>query len=217
VKAQIPRAKNSSFLTSGKVSEQSGFYGGYDGNVDVIYPKNFYIVYTTNFRHLRHGAFSLVEVVLAISIMSFACLILIGLMADGLQSVHRAITTTVQAQIMQNIVNSAEIQSYNNGSFTNSMGSAPAVFYFDDEGTPIYGTPIGSPPAKYLYSATITSTNFTLPGSAGASSSTPVAQTKSGTEPGVAAVLQVVIVPQNNTNQMTTHTLIWPNTTGQGY
>lgn len=161
---------------------------------------------------LSVAAFSLVEVVLALSVMAFACITLIGLMTGGLQSVHQATLTTVQAHIMQSIVNSAEIQSYNNGVFTNSAGTSPASFYFDDEGTPLQG----NPPGAYAYLATVSSEALYLPGGAGIPSSTPVAQTTSAGVPGSAALLKVIITAKSNPTFQAVNTVVWPNTAGNG-
>jgi uncharacterized protein (TIGR02598 family) len=156
----------------------------------------------------------LVEVVFSMCVMTFACVVLLGLLAGGVQTVHQAISTTVQAEIMQNISYSAEIQNYNNGIFTNSAGASPAVFYFDDEGTPLTGTP-----ATYAYMATVTSTNAYLPNSTGtpSTSGTTIDTLQPATAnsvPGVAALLQVVITIQNSVATPVTNTMLWPNTAG---
>ena len=70
-------------------------------------------------------AFSLVEVVLAVGVITFACITLIGLLTNALTTIRHAIGTTVQAQIMQSLVNNAEVQNYNSGSLTNSAGASP--------------------------------------------------------------------------------------------
>ena len=141
-------------------------------------------------------AFSLVEVVLALGVISFACLTLLGLLTTALTTIRQSIGNTVQAQIMQSIVNNAEVQNYNSGSFTNSAGAAPANYYFDDEGTLLSGQN-----ANWIYSATVTSTAMTLPGA-----TTSIDQQK------VAATLQAVITARNNSTVPSTNILVWPKT-----
>ena len=140
-------------------------------------------------------AFSLVEVVLALGVISFACLTLMGLLTMGLTTIRQSIGTTVQAQIMQSLVNDAQVQSYNQGNFTNSAGASPATYYFDDEGTLLKNN------TGWLYEARVTSSSMTLPGA-------PAAVNQQST----AAVLQAVITARNNPNTSTTNILVWPNT-----
>ena len=130
------------------------------------------------------------------SVMSFACITLLGLLSGSLITIRHAIGTTVQAQIMQGIVNNAEVQSYNGGEFTNSEGAYPATYYFDDEGTLLSGQT-----ANWIYSAKVTSTVLTIPGSPA-----PIDQSST------AALLQAVITARNNPNVSTTNSLVWPNT-----
>ncbi len=100
-------------------------------------------------------AFSLVEVVFALSLVSFACLTLLGLVGVGLQTFQRAISTTVQAQIVQAVINGSEVQSYNATYSTN--------LYFSDEGTVV---PQGDPSQVYTAKVNAVSTGLPLgPGS----------------------------------------------------
>jgi uncharacterized protein (TIGR02598 family) len=157
-------------------------------------------------RRLSVTAFSLVEVVFAMSVMTFACTVLLGLLPSGIRTIHEAISTTVEAQIMQSIVNTAEIEAYpSNGVFTNSAGMAPAVYYFDDE-----GTLLGTTPTNYVYMAKVLTTSVSLPGNAG-SAPTPIQMNSTGAEPGVASLLQVVITSINSPSTATTNTVVWPN------
>lgn len=156
-----------------------------------------YYIYPRLLRKNSICAFSLVEVALAMAVITLSCLILLGLLGVGLQSVRQAIGSTMQAQIMQSIINSAGVQAYNGGSFTNSMGNTPAVYYFDDEGTLLSNS------SNWVYSATVTTMTLSLPGSSG-SASVPVARP-------TASLLQAVITSKNNPNMAGTNTLAWPN------
>ncbi len=113
----------------------------------------FYIVMTGH-RVLEKRGFSLVEVVLALSVVSFSCVTLIGLLATGLITIHQATTATIQAQITQAVINDSQVHPYATGYTT--------TLYFDDEGTTLSVTD------PWLYSAKITSQTAKVPdGSAG--------------------------------------------------
>jgi uncharacterized protein (TIGR02598 family) len=135
------------------------------------------------------AAFSLVEVVLALSIMSFACVTLIGLLATGLTSVQKSTTTTVQAQIIQDVANLVEVNPYTVGFNTN--------MYFDDEGTSLSST-LGS-----LYTATVTST--TAYSAYTNNTGTPYTTAN-------AQLLQIQITSKINPTTTNTFNLVWPNT-----
>jgi len=132
------------------------------------------------------AAFSLVEVVLAMSIMGFVCVTLLGLMATGLGNVQKSTTTTVNAQIMQTVVNYLEVQS-----FTNNL----PILYFDDEGTDVTSTGTG------LYQVTLTGTT-----------AAPGATIQGTFTISNARLLQVHVVSQASPNTTNTFSLVWPNT-----
>ncbi len=100
----------------------------------------------------RRRAFSLVEVAFALSIVSFACLTLLGLLSDGLVTVNRAIGTTVQGEIIQSIVNESQVHTYNSGYTTN--------LYFNDE-----GTSVTSVDPSQIYVANLTAVPLQIGGS----------------------------------------------------
>ena len=122
----------------------------------------------------RKSAFSLVEVVLAMGVVSFSCVTLLGLLGNGLLTVNRAVGTTVQAQIIQTVINNSHVRSYDSTYATN--------FYFSDQGvlvpktdpTQVYGAKISILPLKVGTSTLdkvtsgstlqIAITNRTLPG-----------------------------------------------------
>lgn len=89
----------------------------------------------------------MVEVVLALGIMSFALMGIVGLLPVGLSQFRKAIDTTVQAQIVQDATNMIQRTPFAD---IDSFGTAgnPAVYYYDHEG-------IRSNEADHVYTATI--------------------------------------------------------------
>jgi uncharacterized protein (TIGR02598 family) len=100
-------------------------------------------------RFLRIRAFTLVEVTLAMGIMSFAMVTLVGLLPVGMQVFREAIDTTVKAQIVQSITSMAEqtdLCSLGSGTAVAKKVSAeltspearvaagPVYYYFNDQG-----------------------------------------------------------------------------------
>jgi len=75
------------------------------------------------------GGFSLVEVVMAIGVVSFAFMSVLGLLPVGMKTFRSAINTSVSGQIFQRIVNEAQQTD-----FDTLVGAAPVVRYFDDQG-----------------------------------------------------------------------------------
>lgn len=61
----------------------------------------------------RRSAFSLVEVALAIAVVSFAVIGIMSLMSTGLGTFRQVMDTTICAQIAQRIINDAEQADYN--------------------------------------------------------------------------------------------------------
>jgi len=91
-------------------------------------------------RPSQSAAFSLVEVTLALGIVSISLLSLIGLLPTGLTALRESMEQTVHAQIVQRIatdLGGAEFASIRNGE----------VLSFDAEGLPLDGT--GAEPARY--------------------------------------------------------------------
>jgi uncharacterized protein (TIGR02598 family) len=90
-------------------------------------------------RRGREAAFSLVEIVLALGIISFAFVALLGLMPIGLRSFEGAIDATVQSQIAQAVTTQArqskfsELEKLNKNPDADEANPA-ADYYFDAEG-----------------------------------------------------------------------------------
>lgn len=91
------------------------------------------------FRASRQGhsfhAFSLVEVVIALGIISFGLLAVIGLMPVGLNTMRDAMDDTAEALIANQITGQALLTSFDE--LENSFDGTK--FYFDDEGQPLDG------------------------------------------------------------------------------
>lgn len=77
-------------------------------------------------------AFTLVEVTLAIGIISFAFVAMFGLLPVGLNVSRQAIDTTIEAQIAQKLTSQALQTDF---SMLKSLSDAEATF-FDDQGKP---------------------------------------------------------------------------------
>jgi len=60
-------------------------------------------------RFSRCKGFSLVEVVLALGVMSFGLVSIVGLLPAGLKTMHESVCTTVEAQIAQQLINDAQL------------------------------------------------------------------------------------------------------------
>ena len=136
----------------------------------------------------RKRAFSLVEVAFALSIVSFACLTLLGLLGNGLVTVNRAIGTTVQGEIIQSIINESQVHTYNSG-YATSM-------YFNDQGTAVSA----SDPSQ-IYTATLTAVPLQVGGSSG--------YTLNAANSG--SMLKVAIVSKSRPGVTNSFSLVWCN------
>lgn len=85
---------------------------------------------TSKIRERRKAAFSLVEVTLAIGIVSFALLSLLGVVPVGLSALRSAMDCTVEAQITQKISGEALLTPF---SLLEDRFSGK-TFFFDEEG-----------------------------------------------------------------------------------
>jgi uncharacterized protein (TIGR02598 family) len=87
-----------------------------------------------NLRRQQHG-FSLVEISLALGIIAFAFIALLGLLPIGLQTFRTAIDTGNEARIVQSLFSrllATEFEKVQTLDFENSK----EIFYFDEEGMP---------------------------------------------------------------------------------
>jgi uncharacterized protein (TIGR02598 family) len=131
---------------------------------------------------LRAGAFSLIEVVLALGVVAFAFVALFGMLPVGLNAFNNSIDSTTEAQIAENVMAQLRQEKFSQlyAEFNDSAASAngtpsfikaysqayvpPATgFYYDDQGnflafvqqTPQTGTinPVSTPPSNWIYAA----------------------------------------------------------------
>ena len=77
------------------------------------------------------AAFSLVEVTLALGIMSFALVSLIGLLPVGLSTFHDSVDSSTGTQIAQRLLDEAQQTDFDQLIAT---AQKPTVRYFDDQG-----------------------------------------------------------------------------------
>jgi uncharacterized protein (TIGR02598 family) len=104
------------------------------------------------------AGFTLVEVVLAIGIIAFAFIPLLGLLPLGLDVSRQAIDTTVQAQIAQQLTTQAQQTDFSLLS-TFASNSINTPYYFDDQGNKATSSD------RRIYEAVISATsNTALPG-----------------------------------------------------
>lgn len=112
----------------------------------------------------RAAAFSLVEVVLALGVMSFCLLTVIGLLPVGLTTLRDAAQQTVEGQIVQRVGSQMQLTQFTQ--LDDHFGGK--VFYFDDEGTPSSSKPT----VGYQVSTAFGVVNY--PGSSAAPSESPI-------------------------------------------
>ncbi len=100
-------------------------------------------------------AFSLVEVTLALGIIAFAAVSLLGIMPIGLTTFRDSMDSTVATQIAQGVVSSAR-----QGKFSD-LANLPTPTFYDDQGAQRAG--VGA--SNHIYKAEIAVTSsMTLPG-----------------------------------------------------
>jgi uncharacterized protein (TIGR02598 family) len=98
--------------------------------------------------------FSLVEVTLSLSLVSFAFVAVLGLLPTGLTTLRDSMNQTVEAQILQSISSRAVISR-----FTNLTDN---TLYFDDEGLPVETA------TNAYYTVNVTTDDASFPGSTNA-------------------------------------------------
>ncbi len=108
-----------------------------------------------------HGGFSLVEVTIALGIVSFAFVTLLGLMPVGLNVMRQAMDSTTEGMIVQQLSGQARM-----GAFTNlvTLYGTPAsvkVFYCNEDGsnlTNVFPTNPTMVPHFKIYTSVLPST-----------------------------------------------------------
>jgi len=127
------------------------------------------------------SGFSLIEVTIAIGIVGFAVLALVGTMGVGSRTLGSAVSRSMQAQITQNVMGSLKLSDFTMLTNNSPNGWNGANLYFDERGVSTTNASLA------IYTATV---NITTPItiSAGASGNTNL------------ALASLSIVKNNNTN-----------------
>lgn len=119
---------------------------------------NIYYV-SSRIRRSRQG-FSLVEVVLALGVISFSLVSLLGLLPVGLNSLRDALQINTQAQIIQSVASEIQISRFSDLDTADFL-STRFPKYFDDQGNELDD----SQESTVLYTVTPLSPTYpTLPG-----------------------------------------------------
>lgn len=99
-------------------------------------------------------AFSLIETAIALGIVAFALVALLGMLPAGLATFRQSIDTTVSAQIIQRIVSDAEQSDFDllskKATSTDSTFFVLPTRYFDDQGNEIVPAAASGPTAAEL-------------------------------------------------------------------
>ena len=124
-----------------------------------------------DFRSLRRRSacrgFSLVETALALGVVSFALVSLLGLLPGGLQTFRKAMDCTLQKEMTQTLVGKANQLSFSD--LSAQLAAQP--YYFDDNGSLVTAAD-----ATGTYKANVTVANaVTLPASSSNYSNTGIA------------------------------------------
>lgn len=108
-------------------------------------------------RHVSVRAFTIIETTMAIGIMAFALIGILGLMPAGLTTFQKAMDTSMSSHIVQQVV--TDLQQ---GNFTTLQQQQP-IQYFDDQGNRLTSATGNGTEALY-YVNTVVQTPASLPG-----------------------------------------------------
>ena len=115
-------------------------------------------MYSPHHSRSSRRAFSLVEVTLALGIMGFALVALLGLLPAGLSTFHSATVNSTGTQIAQRLLNEAQQTD-----FDQLVATVPMVRYFDDQGDEL----TAANKAQAIYNTNVVvAPSTTLPGGA---------------------------------------------------
>jgi uncharacterized protein (TIGR02598 family) len=129
-----------------------------------------------------------VEVTLALGIVSFTFLSMLGMLGIGLKTFKDSISSTVRANIAQQVINETQIQAYD--------PAYSKTFYFNCDGL---ATPQNDP--GVIYTAYVTAGDFYLP-----EDGSNFLVNRAAT----ATLLRVDIVNKTDSTRPNSFTLIWP-------
>jgi uncharacterized protein (TIGR02598 family) len=102
-------------------------------------------------RRKRCAGFNLVEIAMALAIISFSCTCMLGLLPASMTAFHQAMGNTIESQIVQSISNDIELDAFS--SLTSS--TFPTTYYYDNEGQTLPSS------AGAYYTATVTFSQVT--------------------------------------------------------
>ncbi len=104
------------------------------------------------------------EVVLALGLVSFALVGILGLLFSGLTTFHRSIDQTVQSQIAQQVISNVRLTSYNN-IVTYLSTPANCISYYDSNGngSDANGVALTASSSAAIYTVSVALTNFVSP------------------------------------------------------
>lgn len=135
----------------------------------------------------KSGGFSLVEVAMAMAIVSFTLVSILGLLPMGLSNFRQAMNTTVESQIVQGLTSELRLTSFQN--------LANGTTYYDADGNALTSS-VGA-----IYTATTTfgpvaGTSYPVNLTANADAVTIVITNK--TQPGPGHTYTFILANQNN-------------------
>jgi uncharacterized protein (TIGR02598 family) len=142
-----------------------------------------------NFRRGLFGdanAFSLVEVTLALGIVAFSLVTLLGLMPMGLATFHKAVETSVSSQIVQQVVTDVEQTDFSQLTTSATGVTQLGLRYFDDQGNELPSAT--SPGAIYQVNVVVNTSPVFSGGSSTAAPSLACLTIDIVTNPGNAAL-----------------------------
>ncbi len=103
----------------------------------------------------RSQGFNLIEVTVALAVISFSCTCLLGLLPASMSAYHQAMGNTVEAEIVQSISNDLALNKFSTLSGYASAPTTIPTYYYDNEGGILPGT------TGHIYQATFTLTQIT--------------------------------------------------------
>jgi len=132
-------------------------------------------------RSFKSGGFSLVEVSVALGLVSFAVVAILGLIPSGLNTLKDSTAETIRSQIVRSIAASA---------LTANFSSLNANANFDNDGQPLLATDTVTYP-RYTVNATTSAPSFPGSGSGNFTGSL------------TALKIEIVLKPASSANGMT--------------
>lgn len=108
-----------------------------------------------------HSGFSLVEVTIALGIVSFAFVTLLGLMPVGLNVMRQAMDSTTEGMIVQQLAGQARMGAFTNLTTVYGIPSNVRVFYCNEDGSGLTNSYPANPsiaPHFKIYTSVLAST-----------------------------------------------------------